>query len=238
MAQQIIFNPLQCILASVVVVALKGMLTQVFEFPQFKRKSMKDGIVWMVTFLVVVLVAIDIGLLVGIVMSLFCIILNGMKPHACILGRIPGTDLFLDIERFEKAIEIPFVKIFHYGGSINFATKSSFREILCKKLGINLIQEIQFSKRPDDELKPSGKASFISSLNFKYLILDFSALTSIDPSSITLLTSVIDDFVKLDVKVNIVGCSSHIYESFLNSDFSFMNLLFPTIPDSLLYLNI
>lgn len=191
----------------------------------------------MVTFLVVVIVAIDIGLLVGIVMSLFCIIMNGMKPHACILGRIPGTDLFLDIERFEKAIEIPFVKIFHYGGSINFANKSSFRDILCRKLGINLIQEIQFSKRPDD-LKSSGKASYISSLNFKYLILDFSALTSIDPSSITLLTSVIDDFIKLDIKVTMIGCSSRIYEAFINSDFSHMNLLFPTISDALIYLNV
>lgn len=196
---------------------------------------MKDGIVWMVTFLVVVLVAIDIGLLVGIIMSLFCIFINGMMPHVCILGRIPGTDLFLDIERFEKASEIPFVKIFRYCGSINFATKSSFRELLCKKLGINLIQEIQFSKKP--EIQQSGKLSFISSLNFKYLILDFSALTSIDPSSVTLLTSVIGDFTKLEVKVTFVGCSSQIYETLLKTDFPYMNSLFPTIPDTLVYLN-
>lgn len=208
---------------------------QIREFCQFKARE--DKIVWILTFLSVVLVSIDIGLLVGILLNLCCILHNSMKPHTCILGRIPGSNLFLDIDKFEKSVEIPFVKIFHYGGSMNFATKASFKSLLCKKVGINLINELQLIKKPE-QLKPDGKSSCNPGLNFKYLILDFSALTFIDSSSIKLLTSVIDDFDKLETKVSMSGCSSEIYDILLKNEFKYMNQLFPTISDALIYLNV
>lgn len=208
---------------------------QIREFCQFKARE--DKIVWILTFLSVVLVSIDIGLLVGILLNLCCILMNSMKPHTCILGRIPGSNLFLDIDKFEKSVEIPFVKIFHYGGSMNFATKASFKSLLCKKVGINLINELQLIKKPE-QLKPDGKSSYNPGLNFKYLILDFSALTFIDSSSIKLLTSVIDDFDKLETKVSMSGCSSEIYDILLKNEFKYMNQLFPTISDALIYLNV
>lgn len=63
--------------------------------------SRLDAIVWLVTFLTVVIVAIDIGLLVGIILSLSCIFIRGMKPYTCLLGHIPKTDLYLDTTRYK-----------------------------------------------------------------------------------------------------------------------------------------
>lgn len=203
---------------------------QVTEFPRFKRKSKADGFVWMATFLAVVIVSIDIGLLVGICLSILCIFCNSLRAHICILGNIPHTDLFLDIERFEKAVEIPFVKIFHYSGSINFATKASFRNRLSEKLRINLLRELEnFENRI---VSSKGKV-FVSNLNFNLLILDFSALSSIDPSSINMLTSLIVDFNKLNVNVNIAGCSSRIYEILIDNEFAYLRNLYPTIQDAI-----
>lgn len=91
----------QCVLASIIVVALKGMLMQVKQFFQFWRMSRLDAAVWLVTFLSVVIFSIDIGLLVGIVLSLSCIFIRGMKPYTCLLGHIPKTDLYLDIRRYK-----------------------------------------------------------------------------------------------------------------------------------------
>lgn len=207
-------------LASIVIVALKGMLMQIGEFPRFMRKSKKDGFVWMVTFLVVVIVSIDIGLLVGIILSLCCILCNSLQSDICYLGNIPDTDLYLDVEKFEKAVELPFVKIFHYSGSINFATKASFRNRLCETLGINLLKELKYSDKDRN-------------LNFKQLILDFSSLSSIDPSSVTMLTALINDFIKLNINICITGCSSTIYEILQRNEFKYMNLLYPTIPDAI-----
>lgn len=91
----------QCVLASVIVVALKGMLWQVKEFWNFWKLSRLDAFVWMATFLVVVFVAIDIGLAVGIALSLACIFVRGMKPYSCLLGNVPKTDLYLDTKRYK-----------------------------------------------------------------------------------------------------------------------------------------
>lgn len=81
------FFNLQCVLASIIVVALKGMLMQVKQFFEFWKISRLDAAVWLVTFLAVVIFAIDIGLLVGIVLSLACIFIRGMKPYTCLLGK-------------------------------------------------------------------------------------------------------------------------------------------------------
>lgn len=92
---------LQCVLASVIVVALKGMLMQIGQFKQFWKLSRLDATVWMATFLAVIIVAIDVGLLVGIVLSLACIFIRGMKPYTCLLGHVPQTDLYLDVGRYK-----------------------------------------------------------------------------------------------------------------------------------------
>lgn len=201
---------------------------QVTDFPRFKKKCNMDGFVWMATFLVVCFVSIDIGLLVGVILSVLCVFCNSLKAHICILGHIPNTDLFLDIDTFEKAIEIPYVKIFHYNGSINFATKASFRNRLCNKLGINLTKELKYA----DLGKSKGK-NFVSGLSFRHLVLDFNALSFIDPSSVAMLTNLIKDLNRLNVKVSMTGCSTKIFEILIKSEFSFMNILYPTIQDAI-----
>lgn len=102
---QLITINLQCVLASIIVVALKGMLMQVTHFKDFWKLSRLDATVWMATFLSVVIFAIDIGLLVGIILSLACIFIRGMKPYTCLLGHVPQTDLYLDVGRY-KAVSI------------------------------------------------------------------------------------------------------------------------------------
>lgn len=60
-----------------------------------------DALVWLSTFLAVVLVGIDIGLLVGVLMSLISIFLLGFKPYTCLLGSVAGTDFYLDTKRYK-----------------------------------------------------------------------------------------------------------------------------------------
>lgn len=83
-------------------VALKGMLMQVTQFRDFYRLSRLDALVWLATFLAVIILAIDIGLAVGIVLSLMCIFVRGMKPYTCLLGNVPKTDFYLDIKRYKS----------------------------------------------------------------------------------------------------------------------------------------
>jgi solute carrier family 26 protein len=93
---------LQCILASIIVVAVKGMLLQAKDLLSFWRLSKLDGLVWIITFLTVVLVDIDYGLLVGLILSLASILVQSMKPYTCLLGVMPNMDIYLDCSRYRE----------------------------------------------------------------------------------------------------------------------------------------
>lgn len=75
---------------------------QVKQFFDFWRLSQLDALVWLMTFLSVVIVAIDVGLAVGVLLSLACIFIRGMKPYTCLLGHVPHTDLYLDVNRYKS----------------------------------------------------------------------------------------------------------------------------------------
>lgn len=223
-------------MASVVVVALKGMFLQIGDFSQFKKKSSVDAFVWMVTFLSVVIFSIDIGLLIGLIMSILCIFCSGLKSHFTVLGHLPNSDLYLDLESFQRAIEIPFVKILSYSGSVNYATKASFKKKLCDKLGINLLKELNYQENQNklsDIVKKKNCSNLLSNINFKHLVIDFSALTNIDASSIVMLTELIKDFNKLSVKISLVCFSTRIIEILIRNEFEFMKNIFPTIHDAI-----
>nr|CAD7264974.1 unnamed protein product [Timema shepardi] len=98
------FQPLpNCVLASIVVVALKGMFMQVKDLPRAWRLSPFDGMVWLVTFLSVVLLDIDYGLGIGVALSLLCVIIMGQRPKVCRLGHVPSTNIYLDITRYQAS---------------------------------------------------------------------------------------------------------------------------------------
>lgn len=106
------FEPLpKCVLASMIVVALKGMLFQVKDFLQFWKQSKLDAAVWMITFLTVVIVSIDIGLFVGIGLSLATIFILNFKPYTCLLGNVPRTDLYLDINSYKAVSKMLCFKL-------------------------------------------------------------------------------------------------------------------------------
>ena len=96
------FCVLQCVLAGIIVVALKGMLLQAKDFPNFWKLSKPDGVVWLITFLTVIFADIDYGLFVGLGLSLASIVVQAMKPYACLLGVMPRMDIYLDCKRYQE----------------------------------------------------------------------------------------------------------------------------------------
>lgn len=86
-------------------VALKGMFQQANQLVKFWKLSKTDAVIWVVTFFVVTLINIDIGLLAGLFVSLIIILLQVIRPYTCLLGHIPHTDLYLDMGRY-KAVRL------------------------------------------------------------------------------------------------------------------------------------
>ncbi|KAL3878660.1 hypothetical protein ACJMK2_030991 [Sinanodonta woodiana] len=75
-----LFEPLpSCVLSSVIVVALRNMFLQVTELPKIWRISRFDFLIWIVTFLCVVILHVDYGLLIGIVFSFFTVVIRSQR---------------------------------------------------------------------------------------------------------------------------------------------------------------
>uniref|UniRef100_A0A2M3Z5P6 Putative sulfate/bicarbonate/oxalate exchanger sat-1 n=1 Tax=Anopheles braziliensis TaxID=58242 RepID=A0A2M3Z5P6_9DIPT len=228
------FEPLpRCVLSGIIVVSLKGLLMQVTQLKGFWRQSPIDGIVWILTFLSVVAFAIDIGLLVGIVLSICCIFFRSLKPYTCVLGNVANTDIYLDTSRYQGLIEYPGIKIFHYCGALNFASRAAFKNTLCDTLGINLTEEIKRRKQPDWKPASAGEQSL------KFLVLDFTSLSSIDPSAMATLEAMVREFQVLHVPIVLAGCNPPVCEVMqrcgLVSKTSSIPPLFPTVHDAVLH---
>ncbi|ELU06319.1 hypothetical protein CAPTEDRAFT_122476 [Capitella teleta] len=115
-----------CVLAAIIVVALKGMFLQMKDIPKLWGISKTDLSVWMVTFLAVVILDIDLGLLVGVFWSFLTVIGRTQRPYVCDMGRIGETDMYGDKRTFETASDVPGVKIVRFESSVYFANRDYF----------------------------------------------------------------------------------------------------------------
>ncbi|KAF5276713.1 hypothetical protein FQR65_LT16240 [Abscondita terminalis] len=228
----------RCVLASIIVVALKSMILQFMSLKNYWKLSKWDALVWIVTFFTTTLVSIDYGLLAGIIVSLSSIFIQGQKCYTCLLGVVPSTDLYLDIQRYKGIQELPGIKIFHYSGSLNFASKSAFKSQLFKKTGFD--PNVLYTKRIDDmELNQYSTSTEEEELVSQCIILDFTALTYIDPSGVETLRSLLTSYLRIDVTMYVCGCSGPVFETFKrceryqDKDVKFM--IFPTVHDAVLY---
>ncbi|XP_024868942.1 solute carrier family 26 member 10-like isoform X1 [Temnothorax curvispinosus] len=227
------FQPLpRCVLASIIVVALKGMLMKVTEFMQFWRLDKTDAAIWAITFVVVILFDIEYGLLVGVLVCIGRLLVLAMRPYTCKLALAPGTELYLDTKRYKGTVEIPGIRIFHYSGSLNFASKQYFREEVYK------IAELVPQKELKKRLQAARNGIATEEIKkLRILILDFTALSHIDLAGANVLRNIVDEYCSIEVSVYIAGCFGLMYETMRkfnltehNENHSFA--MFPTVADA------
>ncbi|XP_011695712.1 PREDICTED: solute carrier family 26 member 10-like isoform X4 [Wasmannia auropunctata] len=204
------FQPLpRCVLASIIIVALKGMLMKVTEFMKFWRLDKTDAGIWAFTFIIVILFDVEYGLLVGILLCIGRLLVLAMRPYTCKLALVPGTELYLDTKRYKGTVEIPGIKIFHYSGSLNFASKQYFREEVYKVAGLVPQKELKIRQQAACN---GNAAEEIKKL--RILILDFTALSHIDLAGANILRNIVDEYCGVQVSIYITGCSGkYIYSS-------------------------
>ncbi|CAL4108342.1 unnamed protein product [Meganyctiphanes norvegica] len=142
-----------CVLSSLIVVALKGMFMQFHDLNARWKISKIDSIIWISSFLGVVIVDIDYGLVIGIIVSLFVLLARNQKPVTARLGHIPNTDIYLDKDKYSASVEVPGVMIFQFSGSVHFANIEYFRNSLFEitRLDPNVIKNAKKAKLKQEE---------------------------------------------------------------------------------------
>ncbi|KYO38654.1 prestin [Alligator mississippiensis] len=133
-----LFEPLpQTVLAAIVMVNLKGMFKQFADIPHFWRTSKIELAIWVIAFLASVFLGLDYGLLTAVAFAMITIIYRTQSPQYRILGQIPNTDVYCDVDTYEEVKECPGIKIFQANASLYFANSELYLNALKKKTGVD-----------------------------------------------------------------------------------------------------
>jgi MFS superfamily sulfate permease-like transporter len=123
----------RCCLAAIILVALKGMFIHVKELPKLWHLSQWDSWTWIITALATIILDVDYGLVIGVAFSILSVIFRTQAPTSHLLGRIPKTDIYKNVDAYSTVEEVEGVKIFRYEGSVYYACCEHFRESIYTK---------------------------------------------------------------------------------------------------------
>lgn len=180
---------------------------QVKDLKRFLREGILESSEWIGTFLVVVIIDIDVGLLAGIIISILALYIKGLKSYSSMLGQVPDTDIYVDLKTHKNVREFEHIKVFRHHGSINFATCSSFKKNLFKKIGVNtrIIRRASLCE------------SYSEARNFKApiksLIIDLGCVGHIDMSGYRTFIEIRNEMKLLDIKTFLAHASDPVYDS-------------------------
>lgn len=105
------------VLAAIVLVAVRSLI-DVAALRHLWRVSRYEFTVAMVAFTGVLLLGILKGVLLAVVASILMLLSTAAKPHVAVLGRIPGTRRYSDVERHSDNELIPGLFIFRVESSL------------------------------------------------------------------------------------------------------------------------
>ncbi|KAL1130061.1 hypothetical protein AAG570_013004, partial [Ranatra chinensis] len=218
------FEPLpRCILSSLIVVALKGVILQALDIRKIWRTSPLDGIVWLSTYIGVVLVEIDVGLLIGVCASVLTLLIRGMRSTTCIVERLPNTDIYVDTNRYAKTEDLPGITVIRYSGCINFLNRTYFKKDIFRLANKVPINNTKKNKVDAGNIPPLE-------------ILDFTGLQYVDPSGAACLKCLIQEMSNLSVSVYMAGISGSVISMLQTCDvLSASCPYFPTVHDAVIY---
>ena len=168
------------ILASIIMVAVYGLID--LKYPRALWKNRKDEFVLLLaTFLLTLSLGIKEGILLGVLFSLLLLVYRISKPHMAVLGRIRGTDYFMNVARFsEEAEEFGTILILRFDGQLFFGNKDYFSAQLRKQIA---------KKGP----------------GLKTIILNAEAINYIDSTAVFMLKALIQELRREGIRFMLAG---------------------------------
>jgi len=166
-----------------------------------------EFIMYAVTLAGTLFIGIQQGIFLGVVLSLIVLIYKVSNPHMAVVGKIPGTNLYRNVERFENVELDPDVLIVRFDAGLFYANADYFRERL-----------MQFEKAKGPQLKA--------------IIVDASGINSVDSTAIYMIRKLLIHYKKQKIKLLFSGLIGPVRDKFnqnriyteLGEEFFFVNI--------------
>ena len=109
------------VLGGIILVALRGLLLQVYDARDYAKIKAADFYVWLISFVATLIFNVTIGVVIALAANLSVIIIRTSRPSIQLLGWIPNTEIYRDKERVEDAVDIEGVILMRFNASIYYS---------------------------------------------------------------------------------------------------------------------
>ncbi|KAL8580192.1 hypothetical protein ACOMHN_049252 [Nucella lapillus] len=129
----------KCALSAIVMVSLRSLMLKLLTVPDMWRKSKVDCVIFLSTVAAVVILDADIGLLVGVVVSIFLVLYLTVRSSVDLTAPIAvgHTDIWRSKERYYGGQEMADVRVVRINTPLYFVNSEIITNAVFKKTGVN-----------------------------------------------------------------------------------------------------
>jgi len=182
-----LFQPLpKAMLAAMIVVAVVGIVDvkEAMRLAGFKKQDMTA---LLLTFVATLALGVEMGILTGVSASLILHLYQTTKPHFAVLGRLPGTSHWRELERHPEAIIENEVIVIRIDESLYFANAPTLRDVV----------EHAYNVHP---AIPRG------------FVLDCMAVNDLDSTALDVLQQLADEMALEETRLCLAGVSLPVHK--------------------------
>jgi sulfate permease, SulP family len=177
-------------LAAIIVVAVSRLI----DFSALReawRYDRLDALALMATFVGVLILGIELGLLVGIAVSLLAHVWRTRKPHIAVLGRLAGSEHFRNVER-HQAETLPELLLVRVDENLNFANAEYLEKELLTRL--------------------------MAAPEVRHLVLICSAVNHIDVSALAVLEKLVESLHEAGITLHLAEVKGPVMDRLHRTD--------------------
>jgi len=173
------YNLPKAILGSIIMVAVVGLI-DIHEVKVLWKQNRRDLAMLIVTFLGTLILGVEEGIGLGVLLSLAMVIYRTTRPHVAVLGNVPDTHFYRNVERFKDLIEKDEILIIRFDAQLYFANAEFFKERL---------EELVAEK--GDKLK--------------VVILNAESINYLDSSAVHAIKDVVEEYLSKGIEIAFSG---------------------------------
>jgi len=163
-------------LAAIVISGVLG-LVDFKEAAYLWRVHTFDFAVWLVACLGTLFAGVEAGLAIAVGVSLLIVIYESAYPQTNVMGRLPGTRYYRDVQQYPEAEIYDGILVVSIRAPLFFANAQNVREMIRQH-----------------RLAAQHSESGSGSSSVTYIILELSAVSHVDTSALHQLESMVEDY--------------------------------------------
>ncbi|KAL6539052.1 putative sulfate transporter 3.3 [Orobanche minor] len=211
------------VLGAIIVAAVVGLIDipsacQIWKIDKF------DFVVMLSAFFGVLFISVQEGLAIAVGVSMLKVVLQITRPKTVVLGNIPGTNIYRNLDQYKETVGVPGFIILSIEAPINFVNTTYLKERITR-----WIEEYESSSGDENGKKKS---------ELRFVVLDLSAVSAIDTNGVAFFKDLKMALEKKNLELVLVNPVGEVIEKLQRADDAkeFSDCLYLTVGEAVSYL--